>query len=142
MHLWCRSTNHQAYRDSSAVRPAGQKDVVGLTTPKLDVVRVGFIGLGMRGPGAVERFTHIPGTQIVALCDLIPERVAGAQKILTKANLPEAASYSGSEDAWKKLCERKDIDLVISQQTGNITHRWLSTLWNMANTLPLKFLRQ
>lgn len=94
------------------VRPAGQKDVVGLTTPKLDVVRVGFIGLGMRGPGAVERFTHIPGTQIVALCDLIPERVAGAQKILTKANLPEAASYSGSEDAWKKLCERKDIDLV------------------------------
>ena len=46
------------------VRPAGQKDVVGLTTPKLDVVRVGFIGLGMRGPGAVERFTHIPGTQI------------------------------------------------------------------------------
>lgn len=62
------------------VRPAGQKDVVGLTTPKLDVVRVGFIGLGMRGPGAVERFTHIPGTQIVALCDLIPERVAGARK--------------------------------------------------------------
>ena len=118
------------------VRPAGQKDVVGLTTPKLDVVRVGFIGLGMRGPGAVERFTHIPGTQIVALCDLIPERVAGAQKILTKANLPEAASYSGSEDAWKISTS------FISQQTGNITHRWLSTLWNMANTLPLKFLRQ
>lgn len=94
------------------VRPAGQKDVVGLTAPKLDVVRVGFIGLGMRGPGAVERFTHIPGTQIVALCDLIPERVAGAQKILTNASLPEAASYSGSEDAWKKLCERNDIDLV------------------------------
>ena len=119
------------------VRPAGQKDVVGLTTPKLDVVRVGFIGLGMRGPGAVERFTHIPGTQIVALCDLIPERVAGAQKILTKANLPEAASYSGKNFANVKISTS-----FISQQTGNITHRWLSTLWNMANTLPLKFLRQ
>ena len=40
-------------------RPAGQKDVVNLVTPKLDTVRVGFIGLGMRGPGAVERFLHI-----------------------------------------------------------------------------------
>lgn len=93
-------------------RPAGQKDVIELTTPKIETVRVGFIGLGMRGPGAVERWTHIPGTQIVALCDLRPECVEGAQKILQKAGLPEAASYSGDENAWKKLCERDDIDLV------------------------------
>lgn len=93
-------------------RPAGQKDVINLTTPKLNVVRVGFIGLGMRGPGAVERFMHIPGTQIVALCDIVPENVEKAQKILTKASLPAAVSYSGSEDAWKKLCDRDDIDLV------------------------------
>lgn len=93
-------------------RPAGQADVVGLTTPKLDTVRVGFIGLGMRGPGAVSRFTHIPGTKVVALCDIRPERVESAQNILKKAGLPEAAAYSGSEDAWKQLCERNDIDLV------------------------------
>lgn len=53
-------------------RPANQQDVIQLVTPKLETVRVGFIGLGMRGPGAVERWTHIPGTQIVALCDLLP----------------------------------------------------------------------
>ena len=46
-------------------RPAGQKSVLGLTTPKLEAVRVGFVGLGMRGPGAVERFTYIPGTQVL-----------------------------------------------------------------------------
>ncbi len=39
-------------------RPAGQQDVIELTAPKLDTVRVGFIGLGMRGPSAVERWTH------------------------------------------------------------------------------------
>ncbi len=93
-------------------RPAGQTDVVGLTAPKLDTVRVGFIGLGMRGPGAVSRFTHIPGTKVVALCDIRPERVEASQNILKKAGLPEAAVYSGSEDAWKQLCERDDIDLV------------------------------
>lgn len=93
-------------------RPKGQKDVIELTTPKLETVRVGFIGLGMRGPGAVARFTHIPGTQIVALCDLDPERVEKSQEILKKAGLPEATGYSGTADAWKKLCERNDIDLV------------------------------
>lgn len=51
------------------VRPAGQQNVLNLTTPKMSVVRVGFVGLGMRGPGAVERWTYINGTQIMALCD-------------------------------------------------------------------------
>lgn len=97
---------------TTPVRPAGQKDVIELTTPKLETVRVGFIGLGMRGPGAVQRFMHIPGVQIVALCDLIPEQVEKSQKNLKNAGLPEAVTYSGSEDAWKKLCERDDIDLV------------------------------
>lgn len=93
-------------------RPAGQKHVLGLVTPKLETVRVGFIGLGMRGPGAVERFTHIPGVKIVALCDLHPERVEKSQKILEKAGFPKAASYSGYEEAWKEMCQRNDIDLI------------------------------
>ena len=48
-------------------RPAGQQDVLNLTAPKIQTVRVAFVGLGMRGPGAVNRFCHIPGVQIVAL---------------------------------------------------------------------------
>lgn len=93
-------------------RPAGQKDMLAYAAPKIPVVRVGFIGLGMRGPGAVERWANISGTKIVALADLRPERVEAGQKILMKYKIPEAAGYSGTEDAWKKLCERNDIDLV------------------------------
>ena len=72
-------------------RPAGQQDVIELITPKLDTVRVGFIGLGMRGPSAVERWTHIPGTKIVALCDLLPENAEKAQKIVTNAGMEAPA---------------------------------------------------
>lgn len=102
----------QPIRTEVPERPAGQKDVLGLVAEKIDTVRVGFIGLGMRGPGAVQRFTHIPGTKIVALCDQHEDRVEKAQGILEKAGLPRAASYSGSQDAWKELCQRDDIDLV------------------------------
>ena len=92
-------------------RPAGQKSVLGLTTPKIEVVRVGFVGLGMRGPGAVSRFTHIPGTQIVALCDYEASRAENCQEILKKASMPKAAIYSG-ETGYEELCKRDDIDLV------------------------------
>ena len=92
-------------------RPACQKSVVGLTVPKMEVVRVGFVGLGMRGPGAVERFTHIPGTQVVALCDYEQSRAERCQKYLKKASMPKAAIYSG-EKGYEELCKRDDIDLV------------------------------
>ena len=93
-------------------RPAGQEHVLGLATEPLDTVRVGFVGLGSRGPYAVRRFTHIPGVKVVALCDIRPERVEYSQDILRKAGLPDAAAYSGSPESYKELCEREDIDLV------------------------------
>ena len=106
------NSNYEPLTTKVPTRPSGQKDVLGLITPKIETVRVGFIGLGMRGPGAVKRFTHIPGVEIVALCDLHPDRVEKAQAILEKAELPTAVGYSGDEESWKELCQRDDIDLV------------------------------
>lgn len=92
-------------------RPTGQKHVLNLTAPKLEVVRVAFVGLGMRGPGAVERWCHIPGVEIVALCDYEQKRAENCQQILRKQGMPPAALYSG-EKGYEELCRRKDIDLV------------------------------
>ena len=93
-------------------RPAGQQDMLGFAAPAIDTVRIGFIGLGMRGPGAVGRMCHIDGTEIVALCDVEPANVEKCQKILVGNGRHEAAGYSGDEEVWKQLCERDDIDLV------------------------------
>lgn len=92
-------------------RPAGQEHVLGLTAPKMDKVRVAFVGLGMRGPGAVNRFAHIPGVEIVALCDFDSVRAANCQKYLRQQNLKPADIYFG-EDGYKAICERPDVDLV------------------------------
>lgn len=92
-------------------RPAGQTDVLQLTAPKLETVRVAFVGLGMRGPGAVARFTYIPGVQIVALCDYVESRAEACQKYLRDAGLPPADIYSG-ENGYEEICKREDVDLV------------------------------
>lgn len=95
----------------SPERPAGQETALGLTVPKMKAVRVAFVGLGMRGPGAVERFSHIPGVEVVALCDYEPARAERCQQILRKAGLKPADVYSGP-DGYKEVCARPDVDLV------------------------------
>jgi hypothetical protein len=86
-------------------------NMCGYAAPALQKVRIGFIGLGMRGPGAVERMSHIEGVEITALCDKFQDRVDSAQKILGKAGLQKATSYSGN-DGWKKMIDEANIDLV------------------------------
>ena len=84
----------------------------GYAAPKIDKVRIGFIGIGNRGPAAVRRIARIDGVEITALCDKDMNQVAKGQKILESHGLKSAKEYGGSEDAWKGLCESPDIDLV------------------------------
>jgi hypothetical protein len=83
----------------------------GYAAPKIDKVRIGFIGLGMRGPGAVERMSYIEGVEIKALCDKFPERATKANAILTKQGRPKAKEYSGA-DGWKAMIQNEELDLV------------------------------
>lgn len=92
-------------------RPAGQEHVLGLTAPKMETVRVAFVGLGMRGPWAVNRFANIPGVEIVALCDYDSVRAEKSQKYLREQGLAPADIYFG-EDGYKDVVARPDVDLV------------------------------
>ena len=86
------------------------KSVLGLQCQPLKTVRVGVVGLG-RGAGAVDALSKIEGTDVVALCDLNPDRIASSQKTLKNNGRKEAATYTGEED-WKQMCRRDDIDLI------------------------------
>ncbi len=93
-------------------RAEGQDNMLAFAAPAMEKVRIGFIGLGMRGPGAVNRMCFIEGAEVTALCDIEASRVENAAGILERNGKPAAAMYSGSEEAWKELCERDDVDLV------------------------------
>lgn len=93
------------------LRPAGQEDVIGMTAPALDTVRVGIVGLGMRGSAAVQRYFYVPWTQVTAVCDYEPDRTASSADWLEKQGRKRPAEYSG-EEGYKQLCEREDVDLV------------------------------
>lgn len=106
------SDNSHTIVTSIPQRQAGQTDMVGFAADPIDTVRVGIIGLGMRGPGAVERMLNIDGARIVAICDIEPSRCDSAQAMITRAGAPEAAIYCGNDSIWRDLVARDDLDLV------------------------------
>ena len=106
-------------------RPSDQQSMLGFACDPIPNVRVGFIGLGSRGPGALKRFAHLEGATITALCDLLPERVEAAQVMLDELNIPRADSYRG-EEGYKELCLRDDIDLV-----------YLAVPWQLHTTMAV-----
>lgn len=109
-----------------AIKQHNQKfNMCGYTAPKLDTVRVGFIGLGNRGPSHVSNVSLLEGVEIKALCDIVPEKVSNAKKVIeNSAFSPEI--YTGEAESWKKLCDRDDIDLI-----------YICTPWNMHTTMAV-----
>jgi len=83
----------------------------GYAAPKLDKVRIGNIGIGGRGAGALNRLKLIDGAEIKAICDLNQDRIdEGLKRLENIGYKPD--TYSGGENEWKKVCERNDIDLI------------------------------
>ncbi|MBR4651987.1 MAG: Gfo/Idh/MocA family oxidoreductase [Kiritimatiellae bacterium] len=80
--------------------------------PPLKKVRVGVVGLGQRGPGAVHRIAGIPGVEVCALCDIYEQRVARQVKWLKDNGKPAPKTFYGSKEEWRKMCEWDGIDVV------------------------------
>ena len=93
-------------------RPSGQESVLGLTTEPLETVRIGIVGLGMRGGSAVERLSYVPDCQITALCDIEQDRVTRSADRLTAKGIVDVETYGGEAESWRGLCESQDVDLV------------------------------
>ena len=87
------------------------RNMCGYAAPPMDRVRVGFIGLGMRGPGAVERLAKIEAVDVVALCDIRPAGVEESQKILEEHSRPRAQEFIAGPEDWRNLCQL-DLDLI------------------------------
>ncbi|MBN8430674.1 Gfo/Idh/MocA family oxidoreductase [Microbulbifer salipaludis] len=98
---------------NNLLAPKGQKSVMGLVVPPMDTVRVGFIGVGERGVGAVKHFCNIDGVEIKAICDTDPLVLERAVNLVTSKGLPKPAAYGKNEHSYRDLLDHNDIDIVI-----------------------------
>lgn len=83
-------------------------------------LRVGIVGLGRGKVGFP--FAAIPGCEITAICDIDEDRINKALKgieekrslAISKDQKSAPKIYTGSEEAWKALCDDDNVDFVIN----------------------------
>ena len=117
------------------VRLAGRSrkqefNMCGYGADPIPTVRIGFVGLGNRGPGAVRRISYLDGVDIKALCDVRPEKAQAAAKILegTKHN-PQL--YTNGPEDLKNMCDRDDLDLI-----------YIATPWDLHTPMAVYAMEQ
>jgi hypothetical protein len=78
----------------------------------IPMVRIGFVGVGLQGTSHVRNLVQIPGCRVTAICDVDPERLRIASKVITDAGHPAPAVYDRGPRDFERLCETEDLDLV------------------------------
>ena len=96
---------------------AAEPAVAGTPTyavPKMDKVRVGFIGVGARGGGHLGQMMTLDGVEVTAICDTHAPTLNGALNRVEKAGRPRPAGFGEKGDKdYQRMLERDDIDIVI-----------------------------
>ncbi|MGE5833861.1 MAG: Gfo/Idh/MocA family oxidoreductase [Acidobacteriota bacterium] len=78
----------------------------------IELVRIGYVGVGLQGSSHVRNLLSIPGCRVTAVCDIRSERTDWATKALTDAGQPAPAVYTRGPRDFERLCETEDLDLV------------------------------
>jgi predicted dehydrogenase len=83
--------------------------------PRLERVRMGFVGVGHQGSGHVRNFLGIEGVDIVAICDVTPANLARSLRAVTDAGRPQPKSYGerGPRD-FERMLGEEQLDLVLT----------------------------
>ena len=85
--------------------------MAGFAAPKLDRVRVGFVGIGSRGSYAVQRLALFPHVTTAAFCDIDENQMKKNREFLAEKKLPPAKEFFGPE-AYKDLCQWDGVDVI------------------------------
>ena len=96
---------------AATVRPVWAAE--GNKKPLDRELRLGVIGLGGRGRGEMRMVAHQENARVVAIAELIADRIKLIEPIAKQAGWEMPEVYTGSNDAYRKLLARDDLDAVI-----------------------------
>jgi predicted dehydrogenase len=92
--------------------PAAQEPL--FAAPPLETVRIGFVGVGHQGSAHVRNFLRIPGIEVTAICDLVPEKVDRVSGWVMEDGRPEPARYDRGPEDYRRMIAEEDLDLVFT----------------------------
>ena len=82
------------------------------TVPPRETVRVGFVGIGVKGSQHFRNLLHIDGVEMRAVCDIRPVACNWAVQQCKTLKRPEPTAYTKGDYDFKRMCEQEELDLV------------------------------
>ncbi|HVY75895.1 MAG TPA: Gfo/Idh/MocA family oxidoreductase [Puia sp.] len=76
-------------------------------------VRLGFIGVGLRGQSHLHNALNRSDVDVVAMCDIDDHMLEMAKNVVTKSGKPMPKIFTGDPHAYRKLLEEKDLHGII-----------------------------
>src|SRR5687767_695838 len=86
-----------------AVPPQKNQTMIGVKFEPRDVVRIGMVGVGLRGTDVLGEFLAIDKVAINAICDVVKEKCQRAAQMIEKAGQKTPAIYADGEIAFENL---------------------------------------
>ena len=83
------------------------------SSEKESKLRLGFIGVGLRGQSHLELALQRNDVDVIAMCDVQQVMMDSALKLVSKAGKSKPQVILDGPQGYKKLLENKDIDAVI-----------------------------
>ncbi len=80
----------------------------------IDVVRIGFVGVGLQGGSHVRNFLRIDGVEIAAIGDIDAPRAEEVAGWVEADGRNRPTLYTRSETDFVRMCEEEDLDLVFT----------------------------
>lgn len=102
--------NRRDFVKNTSITTAGFAIIPKLNATK---VRLGIIGVGLRGQNHLDNALRRSDVDILAICDVDNRMLGMATDIIKKSGKPMPKVFSGDNYAWKKMLEMKEIDGVI-----------------------------
>ena len=108
-----------------AERPAKAQYMGGFAAPKLDTVRAAFIGVGARGGYHLKFLAALPGSEVVAICDvyedLVKEKEGWVREVSGSDRHTDIKLYSGDENQWRTMLKevRPDVVFIATNWTNH-----------------------
>ncbi|MHA8076517.1 Gfo/Idh/MocA family protein [Aquirufa sp. TARAVU-A1A] len=94
-------------------------------------VRLGFIGVGLRGRNHLEMALYRDDVEVVAICDIDPQAIQIAQKMIADNGRKPAVAYQKGDHDFENLAKRADIDGVV-----------IATPWEWHVPMALEVMKQ
>lgn len=76
-------------------------------------LRLGFIGVGLRGTWHLQNALKRTDLEVAAICDINPERLEICRSHILQADFPKAQEFGKDELDYRNLLELKSLDAVI-----------------------------